>query len=242
MAATLPAPGLHWPARPTLPRIPSMLSRRGWLIALTLLGLAGWWRSPVGPGDPRPAGIIPMAGSGVAGICRPPAATPTLGAPLQSSVPSGTGPFRLTAATLTPLAGISLDARVLSRADYGSDRESHLAPTDLALGWGRMREDAVLRSLEITQGGRWYRYRWWGQPPIPPDEIVRSSANMHFIPADEATARTLAGVRTGDRVQVDGWLVEARAGDGWTWRSSLTREDSGDGACEVIYVCSIRRL
>ena len=40
--------------------------------------------------------------------------------------------------------------------------------------------------------------------------------------------------------RLDGWLIEADAPDGWTWRSSLTREDSGDGACEVIYVCSLR--
>ena len=31
------------------------------------------------------------------------------------------------------------------------------------------------------------------------------------------------------------------AADGWRWRSSLTRDDSGGGACELVYVCSITR-
>jgi hypothetical protein len=64
---------------------------------------------------------------------------------------------------------------------------------------------------------------------------------MHMIPADAATAKELGRVRIGDKVRIDGWLVEADAPDGWRWRSSLTREDSGGGACEVVYVCSIAR-
>jgi hypothetical protein len=128
-----------------------------------------------------------------------------------------------------------------SREDYSRGREADLSPTDLALGWGRMRDDAVLSQLSIDQANRWYHYRWRGTPPIPVREIVRSSANMHMIPADENAARALSKVRAGDNVRIDGWLVEADAPDGWHWRSSLTREDSGSGACEVVYVCSIAR-
>src|SRR5690606_33186887 len=118
-------------------------------------------------------------------------------------------------------------------------RGARYAPIDLALGWGRMAEDAVLDQLEIRQGGRWYRYRWRERPPIPPEEIVRSSANMHLIPADEAVAAALRRVEAGQRVRLDGWLVEVASQDGWRWRSSLTREDSGAGACELVYVCAV---
>lgn len=169
----------------------------------------------------------------------PPGVSP-LAPPLQSSLPAGVGPFRLQAATLRPLAGFSVDARVLSRRDYDSGREADLSPTDLALGWGRMRDDAVLDRLDISQGGRWYRYAWSNDPPIPPDEIVRSSANMHLIPANAAVARTLDEIGEDDRVRIDGWLVAADAPDGWTWRSSMSRDDTGEGACEVIYVCALR--
>ncbi|HZX81820.1 MAG TPA: hypothetical protein VFE72_12805, partial [Lysobacter sp.] len=162
--------------------------------------------------------------------------------PLQSDVPGGLGPFRLQPATLRPLAGFSVEARVLSRRDYDSGREADLSPTDLALGWGRMQDDAVLDRLDISQSGRWYHYRWSGEAPIPAAEIVRSSANMHLIPADAAVARALDAIDADDRVRIDGWLVEAEAADGWRWRSSLSREDSGDGACEVVYVCSLRRI
>lgn len=162
--------------------------------------------------------------------------------PLQSEVPADLAPFALPAATLTPLAGFSVEARVLSREDYDSGREAELSPTDLALGWRRMAEDAVIDALSIRQSSRWYHYRWRDQPPLDPAEIARSSANMHMIPASEAVASALAEVGRDDRVRIDGWLVEANATDGWRWRSSTSRSDRGGGACEVVYVCSIRRL
>ena len=81
---------------------------------------------------------------------------------------------------------------------------------------------------------------WWQDRT--PQEIARSSANMHMIPATDDVAAALAGVRKGDRVRIDGWLVEAHAADGWRWRSSTRRDDSGGGACEVVYVCAITRL
>jgi hypothetical protein len=206
-------------------------------VVVLLLGLAviGWWYSPLSPRVPAVAAPV----AGVVPRCPLPPAVVPGEAPLQSPVPSDLGPFRLQAATLTPLAGFSVDARVLSREDYHAGRESDLSPTDLALGWGPMRDAAVLSRLDISQSGRWYHYAWRGEPPLPPGDIARSSANMHLIPATGSVAAALHRVRRDDHVRIDGWLVEADAPDGWHWRSSLTRDDTGDGACEVIYVCAL---
>jgi len=46
-------------------------------------------------------------------------------------------------------------------------------------------------------------------------------------------------VRVGQVVHLTGQLIEARANDGWRWRSSLTRDDTGAGACELFRVESI---
>lgn len=141
-------------------------------------------------------------------------------------------------ATLHPLADFSLTARVLSRDDYRFDAESDLSPTDLALGWGRMSDSAVLRSIDISQGGRFY---YWQTKafPIPRREIETHSANMHMIPADASVAYQLKRVRAGDVISLEGMLVEADKANGWRWRSSLTRGDTGDGACELVYVQSL---
>ncbi|MET0226955.1 MAG: hypothetical protein ABW187_10975 [Dokdonella sp.] len=159
-------------------------------------------------------------------------------APLQSA-PASQAAIRIGPFELLPLADFSLEARVLSRADYQLGTESELSSTDLALGWGRMSDSAVISQLDISQSGRFYSYRWRGEPPIPAADIVVSSANMHLIPADAAVAEAIARVRVGEVIALRGELVEARRPDGWRWRSSLRRDDSGAGACELVLVDSI---
>jgi hypothetical protein len=143
---------------------------------------------------------------------------------------------------LQPLADFEIEARVLSREDYSMDEGSDLSTTDLALGWGRMSDTAVIDQLDISQSVRFFTYHWRENPPIPLKEIERSSANMHLIPADASVARDLDKVRQGSLIRLRGKLVEAHRSDGFHWRSSLTREDTGAGACELILVDSIERL
>jgi hypothetical protein len=141
---------------------------------------------------------------------------------------------------IKPMADFSISARVLSRADYSLDREADLVPTDLALGWGRMADDGVINQLEISQSGRFYFWRYHNPPPIPPQEIIRSSANMHLIPADTAIENAIDSIHPGQIVRFEGYLVNAVTKNGWEWRSSLTREDTGRGACELVWVKSLQ--
>lgn len=139
--------------------------------------------------------------------------------------------------TFVSLADFSLSALVLAREDYGFGVEAKLSPTDLALGWGRMSDGAVLDKLDISQSNRWYYYRWGSEgPPIPPEEIIESSANMHMIPANDRVAAALKKVRPGQIVELSGKLVAITRDDGWRWNSSTSRSDSGGGSCEVIWV------
>lgn len=134
-----------------------------------------------------------------------------------------------------PLARFEIEARVLSKQTYRFDREAELAPVDLALGWGRMSDSAVLAGLDIEQRHRFY-YWYTKTFPIPRREIETHSANMHLIPANRLIEKKLKAVRRGNIVKLSGFLAEAQAADGWRWTSSLTREDTGNGACELIWV------
>ena len=156
-------------------------------------------------------------------------------APAQGAIEAPPGPLSKGAVVIKPLATFSLSARVLGREDYHWDREAELVPTDLALGWGRMSDSAVLDRIEISQSARFYFWRV-RQFPIPEREIIESSANMHLIAADDAVRRAIARTRVGDIVTFGGFLVEADWPDGRKWVSSLTRSDSGAGACELVWV------
>jgi hypothetical protein len=62
---------------------------------------------------------------------------------------------------------------------------------------------------------------------------------MHLIPANDQVREALDRVNSGSTVSLRGFLVEARGEDGWRWRSSMSREDTGDGACELILVTDV---
>ncbi len=160
----------------------------------------------------------------------------------QQSEPSSNVPITHGDYQLTPLADYDIEARVLSREDYSIDAGSDLSPTDLAVGWKRMSDSAVIEQLSVSQSVRFFTYRWRSAPPIPIAEIQRSSANMHIIPTDDSVARDLGKVRQGAVLRLRGQLVEAKRSDGFHWRSSLSRTDTGGGACELFLVDSIERL
>lgn len=139
---------------------------------------------------------------------------------------------------ITPLATFNVKARVLASKNYHFGREAELSPVDLALGWGRMSDETVLNQIDINQSNRFYFWRV-DAFPIPREEIESHSANMHMIPADSHVEKILKAVRAGQVVQLNGYLIEAKAADGWHWKSSLTRSDTGNGACEVVLVKSV---
>lgn len=144
--------------------------------------------------------------------------------------------FMLDDYQLTRKAGFEIRARVLSKEAYHLGRAAGLAPFDLALGWGVMSDSAVLDRIDISQSARWYRTKYELPPPVPDQQIIANSSNMHMIPAGKSIERSLQKLRTGDIVLLRGYLVDVDHDSGWHWRSSMSRTDTGDGACELVFV------
>jgi hypothetical protein len=164
-------------------------------------------------------------------------ATPPAQAELDRPGPQLSRPgYRITA-----LEHVSLEARVLGAEPYWFDHGAELAPIDLALGWGPMSDTAVLDRISISQRGRFYFWQV-ARFPIPRHDIEVNSANMHMIPADAGVERTLKAVRVGQVVRLDGYLVEVNGSDGFRWRSSLKRDDTGDGSCELVWIENLQIL
>jgi hypothetical protein len=195
------------------------------LMVFLLASAAAWfyWAQPSAPvvqAAPPPVSLHPVSEAE---------------SPLQRNVNPPLA-FEINGHEVRALQAFAMKARVLSVEHYRSGREADLSPTDIAFGWGRMADPAVSDKLSISQGGRWYHWRYSDKPPVPVREIETSSANMHLIPASREVARALASVDKGRIVSLRGYLVEARGRDGWMWRSSLTREDTGNGSCELVFV------
>ena len=195
-----------------------MDAQRGALLALIAVSLwhftREWQLRPVHPGD---GAIAPAE-------------------PLQTELDAPPSPVEHGRWKLTARARYDITARILSREDYRFDAMADLVPEDLALGWGPMSDNRVLRAFEITQSVRFYSWRPLEPLPIPRQDVIEHSANTHVIPADPQVRSQLARLRVGQVVHLTGALVDGVRDDGASVHTSLTRSDSGAGACEVMLV------
>ncbi len=190
---------------------------------LALLGIFGWWYLWHEPAvHPYPL-------------------TNPLRAPIQTE-PENESPWRKEEGVITPLADYQVTARVLGVERYRFDAGAEFSPYDFALGWGEMSEYRIAEQLRIRQSFRWYSYSWDSDgPPIPETAIVRNSSNHHLVPATAMVRDALAKVQPGDVVHLTGKLIRIEKADGWNWQSSLSRDDSGGGSCELMWVDAVER-
>jgi hypothetical protein len=159
--------------------------------------------------------------------------------PLQAEV-ENTPQISVGDFTLTPRATYDIEARVLSVERYNHDPGADLSPIDFAMGWGSMSSSELLDKFRISQGARFYSI-YTDDPAVDIPAALRTSANVHLIPATEDVRQILFSTKPGHVVHLQGYLVTAKRPDGFTWNTSLRRDDTGNGACELMYVESVTR-
>lgn len=145
---------------------------------------------------------------------------------------------------VTRVARYALAARVLGVERYRWDAGAEAAPVDLALAWGTAADPQVVSRLKVSQSGRWFSWRLrdahW---PLPRHELQTQMANVHIVPETPEAFAFVRALEPGDVVALEGWLVDLTAEDGsGGMRTSLTRTDTGAGACEILYLTAARLL
>ena len=135
-------------------------------------------------------------------------------------------------------ARYDIAARVLRREIYRLDGSAALAPVDLAVGWGPLSDSRIVDQLEFSQMGRFFYWkpRDAATFPLDPSTLISSGAQMHLIPATKEIDRRIRRLRPGQIAIIGGYLVDVSGPGGFTWHTSLTRTDTGDGACEIVWV------
>lgn len=144
---------------------------------------------------------------------------------------------------MTSLARFVGRGVVLSRRSYRFEREGELAPVDVAIAWGPLVRDRLHEKLSWSQSNRWYWWKYGADFAYPDAFVARHSANIHVIPATENLRRAALALRPGNRVELSGNLVRVENVPGrppYSWVSSLSREDEGNGSCEVLYLIHLK--
>ena len=143
--------------------------------------------------------------------------------------------FKMNNFEVTPLASYRLTAKLLGREHYRWDGQAEVAPVDLAVAWGPLSDESALALIDFDHRSRWL---FWnpGESPLSNEVIGLHTANVHIIPADDSILKTIKQSRIGDVVAFSGALVRVDGAGGWSWKSSLSRNDTGNGACELMWV------
>ncbi len=146
---------------------------------------------------------------------------------------------------LFPQAKYVISARILHRKRYSDGWGSKISPIDLVLGWGDISKPEMFKEFKFRQISRWYTFRYKSQnlQPLSMDYVASHSSNHHIIPATENITKALIFAKKSDLIELDGYLVNVIGkykGSKAAWYSSLSRLDTGNRSCEVMYVKKLK--
>jgi len=150
---------------------------------------------------------------------------------------------------VTPLFNYELYGLVVSqhRSDSLLDIShrrwnDHLNIKDLCVVWGKNIASGVYRRLKF-----WNR-DFTCMCSFPDEETgalfsERHLSNNHILSADDVMRRRILKVRPGDQVHFKGYLASYSQPANQFFRGSSTvRDDTGNGACETVYVSEFKVL
>jgi hypothetical protein len=149
-------------------------------------------------------------------------------------------PTRRGEVRVLPRAAFDIQAMVAGAEPYSFDDGAFLSPVDLVMTWGRLPEEPYRSRVSYYQITRYYFWRT-RDPGLDLRYVATHSANMHMIPSTRNLARALAHVGSHEPVRVRGLLVDVESARGYRWRTSLSRDDTGPGACELVWVEELQR-
>ncbi len=131
-------------------------------------------------------------------------------------------------------AKYKIEAVVVSKKNYNYGTESKFSPVDLALAWGELGKKDIRENIKFSQSNRWYFFEY-KEFPLGTEYISSHSSNHHIVPANKNLRKVVKKIKKGDIVSLEGYLISIK-GNNYEWNSSMTRNDTGNGACELLYV------
>lgn len=153
--------------------------------------------------------------------------------------------------TIKPLYSYELQGLVVSLHDSSSwwdylhrEWNDHLNVVDFCVIWGSNAGNGAYRNIEFSSGQFTCNFRASSMAAVEAFDMAAIS-NNHLLTDDPYVAKQLRSVRIGDQVRFRGYLAEYahnHNGQGFNRGTSTVRNDTGNGACETVYVKSFEIL
>lgn len=170
-----------------------------------------------------------------------------LAEPVQGPTTRGSFSFEYRGAAydVEPVAEYEIRGLVVAHNDPSSIGDvyhdsSSVDTRDVGMIWGDNLRTDDFRKCEYRSGS-WTCYVEW---PAGVKFHLDSMSNTHLVTDDDELRGKVGRIRVGDQVRLTGLLVNYRGGrqaNSWR-RSSTVRQDTGNGACEVMFLEEIEFL
>jgi hypothetical protein len=201
------------------------------LLALVFVACLCTWPVACSQHDALPKEIVRTPA-----IAQEPQQTPTELSPF--SVHQGDVEYRI-----EPLFAYRLNGLVVSRRQHDGDRMlhrlwgDHLNVADICVVWGTNAAAVDLDAFDFSSGEFTCYYRTrddvaWRA--FRQDQI----SNNHLLSDDVAIRDAIARVEVGDQIAFSGYLARYSNAQGFNRGTSTARTDTGNGACETVFVKS----
>lgn len=200
---------------------------RALLVSSAALFLVAWWQRDA---LPPPAKLDPT-------LLVEPDQRPTDRLPFQTTVGGITY-------TVRPIFAYDLSGLVVSRHDADTWWDwiheawnDKLNVTDLCVVWGTNARTGIYREIDFSSG-EFQCFAQTGSSAAWAAFDMTSLSNNHLLSDDPAIARVLRDARVGDQIRLRGYLAEYSHDHGFRFvrGTSVTRTDTGNGACETVFV------
>ncbi len=127
---------------------------------------------------------------------------------------------------------------------YHKEWKDFINIKDICVLWGDNIKTEVYKQMKFKSGS-WTCYHEF--KPNTNQEIWskfknNSGSNNHLLSDDETINETIMDAKRGDQIYLKGYLVEYSHSEGFQRGTSTTRDDTGNGACETIYVTDFQIL
>ena len=142
---------------------------------------------------------------------------------------------------IQPLYDYTLYGLVVSYSHHDGDSmlhklwNDHLNTSDVCVAWSNTAFDLDLNdysfwngqftcNIKTSDSAAWARFD------------MNQLSNNHLLSDDPALRSKIEDISIGDQIYIKGWLAEYANEGGGKRGTSITREDTGNGACETIFV------
>lgn len=115
----------------------------------------------------------------------------------------------------------------------------HLNMLDVCVVWGDNTVSAQLQKIDFWNGIFTCNVKTRDQAAWESFDMYQLS-NNHLISDDDYVRDQVRDIKVGDQIRIRGYLASYGSPDSGTRGTSTTRMDTGDGACETIYVEQFR--